>query len=207
MLWIIGAVAVMGAVAAGPIASDVEQAPYRVIRTEGNIELREYAPVIVAETETTGPRDEAIREGFKRIADYIFGNNLSKQKVAMTAPVLQQPSEKIAMTAPVLQQPDKKGWRVQFVMPAHYTLDTLPTPQNPTVQLRAQKPRHYAAITFSGIADDDSLHQHSTALSEYLRAHQLKAEGSPVFAFYNPPWTLPFMRRNEVLIPIHPARK
>ena len=112
MWWIILAgVLVLGAVLWGPIVSNVEQPKYRVIASEKNIEIREYPPVIVAETEVAGERDKAISEGFRTIADYIFGNNLSSQKVAMTAPVTQQPSKKIAMTAPVTQQGIGNIWQ------------------------------------------------------------------------------------------------
>ena len=102
MWWIILAgVLVLGAALWGPIVSNVEQPKYKVFATEKNIQIRDHAPMIVAETQVTGERDKAISEGFRIIADYIFGNNLSSKKVAMTAPVTQQASEKIAMTAPV----------------------------------------------------------------------------------------------------------
>lgn len=197
----------IGAIAAGPIASDVEQASYTIIHTDGAIEWREYAPAIVAETTVSGERKEAINEGFKRIADYIFGNNRSNQSIAMTAPVLQQPNEKIAMTAPVLQEQQKQGWRVQFVMPASYRMDTLPTPVNSAVQLREVPRRVYAAITFSGMADSSRLQQKTAELDAYLQAKKIKATGGVVYAFYNPPWTLPLLRRNEVLIPISTPQK
>src|SRR6478672_6183480 len=165
MWWIILAgVLVLGAVLRGPIVSNVEQPKYRVIASEKNIEIREYPPVIVAETEVAGERDKAISEGFRTIADYIFGNNLSSQKVAMTAPVTQQPSEKIAMTAPVTQQGIGNIWQVRFVMPASYTMDTLPKPKNPTVKLKEVEGKRFAVIRFSGMAGEDSLKRHTDEL-------------------------------------------
>ena len=101
-------VLLLGALLWGPIVSNVEQAKYSVVASEKDIEIRNYAPVIVAETEVAGERDKAISEGFRTIADYIFGSNLSSQKVVMTAPVTQQASEKIAMTAPVTRARDRK---------------------------------------------------------------------------------------------------
>src|SRR5271165_2305020 len=130
------AVVVLGAALWGPIVSNVEQPKYKLIQTYGNIEVREYAPMIVAEVELHGQREEAIKAGFRIIADYIFGNNSSGQKVAMAAPVTQQESEKIAMTAPVMQQRNERTWHVCFVMPASYTMETLPKPTNPAVKLK-----------------------------------------------------------------------
>ena len=118
MWWIIlASVLVLAAALWGSIVSNVEQPKYKVIATDRNIEIRDYPPMIVAEADVAGERDKAISEGFRTIADFIFGNNLSSQKVAMTAPVTQQASEKIAMTAPVTQQGDGNAWQVRFVMP------------------------------------------------------------------------------------------
>jgi DNA gyrase inhibitor GyrI len=207
MWWIILAgVLVLGAVLWGPIVSNVEQPKYRVIASEKNIEIREYPPVIVAETEVAGERDKAISEGFRTIADYIFGNNLSSQKVAMTAPVTQQPSEKIAMTAPVTQQGIGNIWQVRFVMPARYTMDTLPNPKNPTVKLKEVEGKRFAVIRFSGMAGEDSLKSHTDELKVYLRSKNLQSLSAPTYAFYNPPWTLPFLRRNEVMVEVAPER-
>ena len=128
IIWILVGVVVLAAVAAillGPIMSNVEQAKYDVVETHGTIEIRDYAPMIVAEVNVSGDRETAISDGFRKIADYIFGNNISSQKVAMTAPVIQQPSEKIAMTAPVTQQGGEGVWLVRFVMPSSYTMQTL----------------------------------------------------------------------------------
>jgi SOUL heme-binding protein len=158
--------------------------------------------VIVAEADVYGERDKAIGEGFRIIADYIFGNNLSSQKVAMTAPVTQQASEKIAMTAPVTQQGEGNSWQVRFVMPASYTLETLPKPKNPAVKLKEIDGKRFAVIRFSGLAGEDSLKCHTDQLAEFVRAKKLAAVSTPTYAFYNPPWTLPFLRRNEVMIEI-----
>ena len=136
------------------------------------------------------------------IADYIFGNNLSTQKVAMTAPVIQQPSEKIAMTAPVTQQGDGNRWNVRFVMPTNYTLATLPKPKNDAVKLKEIEGKRFAAIRFSGVGSEESLKNHTEELEQFLKEHRLKALSVPTYAFFNPPWTLPFLRRNEVMIEV-----
>lgn len=202
MWWIIAGVLVLGAGLAGPIASNVEKPDYKVISSDGNIEIREYTPMIVAETGVKGERDKAISEGFGIIADYIFGNNLASEKVAMTAPVIQQKSEKIAMTAPVSQQRDGEIWLVRFVMPSGYTMETLPKPTNPAVILKEVKSKRFAVIRFSGIAGKRSLGSHEEKLKAYILSKNLNAVSAPTYAFYNPPWTLPFMRRNEVMIEV-----
>lgn len=190
----------------GPIVSNVEQATYTVVTSDGPIEIRDYPPMIVAQTIVTGERKESINKGFRIIADYIFGNNVARQKVAMTAPVMQEPGEKIAMTAPVTQQNDgeeaSNNWIVRFMMPSEYTLDRLPKPENPAIQLIEVPGKHVAVIRFSGLAHTEVLHHHENELRFYLDQHNLMAIGQPTYAFFNPPWTLPFLRRNEIMLEV-----
>lgn len=202
MWWMLAllAVVLLGAAAWGPIVSNVEQPKYKVVQSAGNIEIRDYAPIIVAETEVTGERRDAIGKGFRLIADYIFGNNTASKKVAMTAPVTQQSSEKIAMTTPVTQQRDGKSWRVRFIMPSKYTMETLPKPNNAAVVLKEFPAKRSAAIRFSGMGGKESLERRTKELEAFLSAKKLTPLSPPTYAFYNPPWTLPFLRRNEVLI-------
>ncbi len=179
--------------------SQVEQPKYTVLESDGNIEVREYGPTIVAEVEVHGERRKALNQGFRLIADYIFGNNLSSKKVAMTAPVTQESGEKIAMTAPVTQDGNGDGWKVRFVMPAGYTLETLPKPKNQNVRLIAIPARKTVVIRFSGFNTDKNINSHRETLLKYIKDHGLTVLGSPTTAFYNPPWTLPFLRRNEII--------
>lgn len=185
-----------------------EEPAYAASAVENNIEIRDYKPVIAAEVEVTGERNEAISKGFRLIADYIFGNNEPKAKIAMTTPVIQQADakkqgEEIAMTTPVIQQAEGKGWKVQFIMPAEYTLQTLPKPVNQAVKLREVKGRKMAVIRFSGTTSDDAKIAAKTAeLEAYIKARGLHSTGAPVLAFYDPPWTLWFMRRNEIMFEI-----
>ena len=152
-IWIgIGAFAgglALAAASWGPIVSNVEQPKYTVAEKDGSFEIRDYAPMMVAETDVTGPRAAAIRKGFRTIAHYIFGDNSTSRKLAMTAPVTQQASEKIAMTTPVIQQGDGHDWQVRFVMPASYTMETLPEPKNKAVRLKEVQGRRFAVIRFS----------------------------------------------------------
>ena len=202
MLWIIAGIAVIGAAAWGPIVSNVEQAKYEVVESQNEIQIRDYAPMIVAEAEVSGERKEAINKGFRIIADYIFGNNIPKQNVAMTAPVIQQPSQKIAMTAPVTQEGAGKSWKVRFVMPATYTMDTLPKPNNDAVKLEKVLGKRFAVIRFSGMSGEDSLQKHTNELNAFIKDKKLAPLSQATYAFFNPPWTLPFLRRNEVMIEI-----
>ena len=188
MWWIIGIVAVLllGAALWGPIVSNVEHPKYTLVERSGAIEIRDYAPMIVAETEVTGERREAITKGFRLIADYIFGNNTAAQKVPMTAPVT--------------QQGDGNTWRVRFIMPSKYTMETLPKPNNPAVVLKEIPGKRFAVIRFSGMGGKDSLDRHTKELEEFISAKKLTPLSPPTYAFYNPPWTLPFLRRNEVMV-------
>ena len=203
MIWIAVGVALAGLAAWGPIASNVEQAKYEVIEATDGFEIRKYAPHIVAETTVEGERKQAINEGFRKIADYIFGNNTASAKVAMTAPVKQEAvGQKIAMTAPVTQQEAGGTWKVQFVMPAEYTMKTLPKPNNTEVVLKPVAAKTFAVVTFSGTAGESSIAARTAELEARVKEKKLRTIGKPTLAFYNPPWTLPFLRRNEVLVEV-----
>ena len=202
ILGAIGAVALQS-LSAPSFAQDVEQPGYEVLNQNGAIELREYQPMIVAEATTIGSRSIAMNRGFRIIADYIFGNNISSEKVAMTSPVIQQPrSEKIAMTSPVTQRQEGDEWVVRFIMPSEYSMATLPTPVNPRVSLREVPGKRVAVITFSGDGNMRDLAKNTAKLRGHLEINEIEAVGEPIFAFYDGPWVRPEMRRNEVMIEI-----
>ena len=196
----------------------IEEPAFDRIEQSEPFEVRQYRSMIVAETFVDAELDQASNIGFRRIADYIFGNNRSRsgstenEKIAMTAPVTAAPAEKIAMTAPVTmepQQPDAninaKRWRIHFVMPAQYQLSTLPQPVNNDVLLREIPAKRYAVLVFSGFAGQQKVQEKTEELLSWMRSKKLQAIGAPQLARYNPPWTLPFFRRNEILIEIsHP---
>jgi hypothetical protein len=169
-------------------------------------ELRQYQPIIIAEVVVDGNMAQASSKGFRLIADYIFGNNQSQSgqsaKIAMTTPVTLQPkSEKITMTAPVTVTSDSDKWRVNFVMPAQYTMNTLPTPNNNQVTLRQIPARKVAVLRFSGLVDAEKTTQKTKELLAWMAAKKLEpSNAEPELARYNPPWTLPFLRRNEIII-------
>lgn len=187
---------------AGSIMSRVEQPDYKLITSKENIEIRDYAPLILAQVEVSGERKQAINEGFKILADYIFGNNTTNQKMEMKAEVTNEISEKMAMTTPVLQEQHMDKWKVRFVMPKKYSIETLPKPNFKDIALIPVPARRFAVIRFSGIADDENIKQKREELKAYILAEKLEPIGEPILAFYNPPWTIPFLRRNEVMIEI-----
>ena len=198
---IIGIV-LIGVVVVGPIMSNVETPDYEIVQSEGAIEIRQYDPMLIAEVQMSGKREDAIGDGFRLLADYIFGNNIANQDIAMTAPVQQQESTKISMTAPVQQQSTGDDWQISFVMPSEYTMDTLPKPVNERITLKKIPAKTFAVITFSGTNSDENVQEHEKILLEYIGSKSLSVIGTPKYAFYNPPWTLPPMRRNEVMIEI-----
>ena len=202
IIWLVAGTVILAAVSWGPIMSNVEQARYDVFETHGAIEIRDYAPMIVAEVSVPGEREKAISNGFRLIADYIFGNNISSENVEMTAPVIQQPGERIAMTAPVIQQGGEEIWLVRFVMPFAYTMQTLPKPNNPDVSLEAIAGKRFAVIRFSGLAKLKSLEEKTKELEAFIQSRNLHSKSGAIYAFFNPPWTLPFLRRNEVMFEI-----
>ena len=186
----------------GPIMSKVEKPKYIVNFTEVDIESRSYDSMIVAEVLIKNSREESISQGFRVLADYIFGNNVSAEKIPMTAPVIEQKSEKIPMTAPVKQQIKDNIWSIQFIMPAQYSMDSLPKPNNNTVKIKLIPPADYVVIKFNGKNENKNIQIHEDKLKEFIEKKDLEVKGKPIYAFYNPPWTIPILRRNEIMIEI-----
>lgn len=187
----------------GPPAMAFEEPSYIVLETEGNFELRKYSSYIVAETYVEGDFEVVGSEGFRRLADYIGGKNQTKESISMTAPVIQKPaSEKIAMTAPVSQARENGRWRIAFMMPSAYTLDTLPIPDDDRIALREEKEKKVAVIRYSGSWGKKRYENHATKLMDWIATKGWKMTGAPVWARYDPPFMPWFMRRNEILIPV-----
>jgi effector-binding domain-containing protein len=199
---LIVATILVGALATGPIMSNVETPSYKVIQSKGKIEIREFDPMVIAEVQVVGRRKDAISSGFKLLADYIFGNNISRENVNTTATIQRPASEKIAMTAPVQQQLANNSWLVSFVMPSEYNLEDLPKPKNIEVKLKNVPVKRFVTIQFSGTSSDENLAKHKKLLVEFIETNSISVTGTPKYAFYNPPWTLPLMRRNEVMFEV-----
>jgi hypothetical protein len=183
-----------------------EEPQFSVLEKTPPFELRSYAPMILAEVKVEGDLDEASSQGFRLIAAYIFGQNQVSEKIAMTTPVAiegQTPkSAKIAMTSPVSIESNAGQWIVSFVMPAQYTMESLPKPLNSKVQIRQIPAVKRAVINFSGFYNANKVAERTLELEEWMKTKNLQAASAPKFARYNPPWTLPFMRRNEIMIDV-----
>ncbi len=189
------------------IRDGTEEPKYSVVDRVGDIEIREYGPQIAAETTIDADETAARSAGFRRLAGYIFGANKGNAKIAMTVPVAQSQgtsaSEKIAMTAPVSQSRDAAGrWVIRFMMPASFTMETLPTPNDPSIRLVQVAPETLGVLRFTGLTGVDAVAERRQALLASLQAGAWKPSGTPVTWFYDPPWTLPFLRRNEVAVPV-----
>lgn len=197
-------------------AMATEEPKYEVVFSEGDMEVRRYAPMLIAEAEVEGSMDEASNKGFRLIADYIFGNNQSsdseqRSKIAMTAPVTVEPqSSRISMTAPVTVEPQSaetdmqaaRRWRIHFVMPSQYTLDTIPRPRNSAVKLREVPASHHAVHRYSGFNTLSRVQKKTEELLQWTAAKSLTITGNPQLSRYDPPWTLPMFRRNEIMVEI-----
>jgi hypothetical protein len=177
----------------------IEEPAYEVTAKIGDVELRRYAPYVVAEVLVTGSAAEAGNKAFRILAGYIFGKNKGEKKLAMTAPVTQTAAPmKLAMTAPVMQNAAPGGYLVQFVLPRGVTLDTAPEPIDQRVVLRQVPSMRVAAIRYSGFWSDANYNRHLAQLEETLRKADMKWSGEPVYSRYNPPFTPWFLRRNEI---------
>jgi hypothetical protein len=184
-------------------AMAIEKAKYSVLEKEDGFEIRQYDPQIVAETFVEGDLEKAGNEGFRRLYAYISGENTKKQSISMTAPVSQETgSKKIAMTAPVKQEKKDNRWRITFLIPAEYTLETLPEPNDTRVRLTEESGRLMVAVKYSGTWSEEGYEENKALLEEYIQKRGLIKTGAPVWARYDPPFMPWFLRRNEVLIPI-----
>ena len=185
----------------GVILAATEEPKYSVLLKEDAFELRQYAPQLVAETVVNGDMDAASSQGFRAIADFIFGNNKAPGQNA---------SSKIAMTAPVTVQPrtqdnslrEARDWRIQFVRPSEYTMATLPKPNNQAVQLREVPTQKFAVLRYSGLNTETKVEDKTNELLAWVKTKNWQMVGSPQLSRYDPPWTLPMWRRNELRVEV-----
>jgi len=162
--------------------SNTETAPYTVLRTDGAVELRDYPALMLA---TTPMHDSRGSEAFGQLFGFITGKNAQ--------------SEKIPMTTPVLIDPAKDKPTMSFVLPQAVAQKGAPQPSG-EVTLRTMEPGRYAVLRFKGSSDDKNQKEATEQLNAWLRAHDIAAESEPIFAYFDPPWTPVFLRRNEVMV-------
>lgn len=190
----------------GESAMSLEQPTYDVVYRDGDIEYRQYESYLVSETviENAGDYKAAGNEGFRRLFRYITGSNRGQAKIAMTAPVEQAPtSEKIAMTVPVQQTNSADGWRVAFMLPAQYTLETAPQPTDSRVRVREMPGRLMAVLRYSGRWTERNFEMKQNTLLDMLESESVTPVGEIQSALYDPPYMPPFLRRNEVMIQVN----
>ncbi len=187
-------------------AMAIEEPEFISIEKKDAFEIREYQPKLIAQVLVNGTFDSASSKGFRLLADFIFGNNKTNEgpkKIDMTAPVISRDAtEKIDMTAPVVSEETEKGWYVSFNMPKQYTKETLPVPINPEVKIIEVPSEKYAVITFSGLVREKKYAEMLNLLNEEMKKRNIDPKGPAILARYNPPWTLPFLRRNELMFRI-----
>lgn len=179
-------------------AMAIEEPKYEVIQKDGAFEIRKYAPILIAETSLDGDMDEASNKGFRLIADFIFGNNKLadsnvNSKIAMTAPVTIEPqsSETNMQTA--------KKWRIHFVMPSQYTLDNIPKPKNDAITLKELPSKFFLVYSYSWLNTLSRVQTKTDEALEWANRKGLKVIGAPQLSRYDPPWTLPMFKRNEIM--------
>jgi hypothetical protein len=188
------------------VIQNVEKPAYQVVAQDGDFELRDYPPLVIAEVTGTGSRQQSLSQGFGPLAPYIFAKERGGERIAMTAPVQQRAlaaDDKIAMTAPVTQSTAEDGrWTVQFIMPSEYQLEDLPAPGNSQVQLLQLPARRLAAVRFSGRTQDQAIASQQARLKTWLDERGLEPLGAPIYAYYNDPFTPGPLRRNEVMFEV-----
>ena len=170
----------------------IEEPNFKILVDEGELEIRSYDEYLVAETDVEGSFDTASRKGFRRVAGYIFGEN--KNSIGQ--------SEKIQMTAPVTVKPDNEGWVLHFVMPSNYDMSQLPVPNNNSILLKKIEAHLAAVIIFSGFTTDAKIQDKTEELKVWLEKKDFKIAGPQQIARYNDPFTLPWLRRNEIIFKV-----
>ncbi|SLN20196.1 SOUL heme-binding protein [Roseivivax jejudonensis] len=172
-----------------------EAPDYTVEARAGDVEIRRYAPHLVAEVTLAGPRDGALRQGFRILAGYIFGKNASEEKIAMTVPVTRQPAVAAAV-------PDGDAWTVSFVVPRGRSQSDLPEPHREGIRLTERPAERLAVLAFSGLATEARIARQARRLDAGIAALGETPSGALRAMWYDDPFTLPWRRRNEIARPL-----
>lgn len=195
---------------------NINSPKYSVLEQKDGYEIRLYEPYLVAQVEVSGTYRDALNNGFRILADYIFGNNTKQKGLPMTTPVTEKDGEKIAMTSPVSVKENnvldmtapvteslKNNIRIiTFVMPFEYTLETLPKPNNPDIKISRQESRKVAVLRFSWNASESRVEKKKQELLSLLERDNFEVKSSPEYAGYNSPFSAPWLKRNEIMIEI-----
>ncbi|NQU31045.1 MAG: heme-binding protein [Anaerolineae bacterium] len=184
---------------------NIESQSYTVIEEKNGYEVRKYDKHIVASAKVRGNQNAVTNEGFRIVADYIFGNNTSNESIAMTTPVIDEKNEEIAMTTPVIDEINDEGEHViSFVMPSKYTLENLPKPNSEKVIITEVPEKIYAVLKFSWYPYEIRVNKKKEILKKYLKRDGMffNDDKDPILSRFNPPFTMPLLLRNEVLIEV-----
>ncbi len=181
----------------------LETPPYQLIKRQKPFELRRYAPYLSAQVSLTAANHrDAANRGFGILANYIFGNNATRQKISMTSPVTAAPApQKIAMTAPVMVSGSGR-YQVEFSMPGKFTMETLPLPVDRRIEIVRNNPKTMAVVRFSGVFQQKNFDRQIQRLRSWIQGHGWQELAPPVVAGYNPPFTPWFLKHNEILIAV-----
>jgi hypothetical protein len=198
------AAAVSSACTVVGVRDGTEEPAYTVVGLVNGAEVRRYGPRLAAEVTVAGDETSARNAGFRPLAAYIFGANEGRSKVAMTIPVVQARGERIAMTAPVAQERAEGGWTIRFFMPAEYTEETLPKPTDPRVRIVQVPSETVAVLRFRGAPGPEAVRAQKRRLLAALATGPWAPAGEAEAWFYDPPWTIPALRRNEVVVRVTP---
>lgn len=192
---------VLGACSAFGMRDGTEEPPFTVIARVGEVEIRRYAPRLVAEMTVSGDEVSARSAAFRPLAAYIFGENEAAERIGMTAPVAQS-GERIGMTAPVAQSGGAGQWRVGFFMPARYSLATLPRPRDARIAIVTLPEEEVAVLRFPGLPSPEAVAAAQARLSAAVAGSEWRVTGPGGAWFYDPPWTIPGLRRSEAWLPV-----
>lgn len=187
------------------LLAGVKEPKYAVVAKKDGYEIRQYKPYILAHITLEGTYADSMSEGFKILADYIFGNNSAQVGMPMTAPVIHEQEKKsvtMPMTAPVLMEKNTQGNQIAFVMPFQYTLKTLPQPLDGRITIEAVPAKTVAAYSFTWYATAARVAKQKKYFEQLLARDGIKRLSTIRLARYNPPFVLPFLMRNELLVDI-----
>lgn len=183
-----------------------ESPRYEVIHQDGELEIRRYPALLRASTFTAGPYQTSTEAGFHRLADFISGHNSAsarRYQPDQGAPPNVR-GEHIAMTMPVLQAPVEGGWTMAFILPRKYSFSTAPKPLDKDVDLQQVPPQTMAILRYTGSVDEERIQRKFRELRGWVQSIGWRSISEPLAALYDPPFTIPFLKRNEVLVRAEP---
>jgi SOUL heme-binding protein len=166
-----------------------EEPSYEILKKENDIEVRRYEKTLLAQISIDLAHDEAIKQGFQKLADYIFGGNSTKEKMSMTSPVFHEKKD--------------NAWLISFLIPSKYTLSDVPMPNDPAIRLVEKRAKTVVALQYSGDNDEDKMRQAALELETWVQKNNEKPTSGYYWAQYDPPFTISSMKRNEVLVKLY----